>query len=275
MRFSFLLLLFPVSLVLADVSRFIDSIELPTGVNQTKVFTKSSAFISSKPSTLISYGESADVSPSVITLNRETLEKRLGESISHRYQEPGKVIAFLTREWTPIKVSSNYLIKISDCSPDQLRPSIFTRFSIWDSGNLVGKFAEPLRLGHFIDVLFSKAPLTRGVRLNSVQLETKTVDILKQHAGTVPATASLKGYQLASNIRSNMPIKWNLLSKVTLVKKGQIVDVFASGNGIYVTMKGMALEDGVEGGNVSVKNLSSDKKFQARVLNENSVKVHL
>jgi hypothetical protein len=45
MRFSFLLLLFPVSLVLADVSRFIDSIELPTGVKQTKVFINSSAFI--------------------------------------------------------------------------------------------------------------------------------------------------------------------------------------------------------------------------------------
>ena len=50
----------------------------------------------------------------------------------------------------------------------------------------------------------------------------------------------------------------------------------ASGNGIYVTMKGMALEDGVEGGLVKIKNLSSDKTFSyAKVLNENSVKVHL
>ena len=101
------------------------------------------------------------------------------------------------------------------------------------------------------------------------------MDILKQHAGTVPAISNLRGYQLASSIKPNTPIKWNFLSKITLVKKGQIVDVFASGNGIYVTMKGMALENGVEGGNVTVRNLSSDKKFQAKVLNENSVKVHL
>ena len=40
-------------------------------------------------------------------------------------------------------------------------------------------------------------------------------------------------------------------------------------------MKGKALEDGVEGGNVTVENLSSSKKFQAKVLNENSVKVQL
>ena len=86
---------------------------------------------------------------------------------------------------------------------------------------------------------------------------------------------NVNGYQFANNIKANSPIKWNLLSKVTLVKKGQIVDVFASGNGIYVTMKGMALENGVAGGDVTVKNLSSKKEFQAKVLNENSVKVHL
>jgi flagella basal body P-ring formation protein FlgA len=274
MRLSFLLLSFLPSFIFADVSRFIDSIDFPILENRTKVYTKSSALISERPLMLTSHDQ-ASVRPSEITLNREVLEKRLGESIAHRFQASGKVIAFLTRDWVPIKVSSNYLIKISDCSPDQLCPSTFTRFSVWDSGNLIGKFAEPLRVGHFIDVFFSKTPLTRGSRLNSVQFDKRPVDILKKHAGTVPASSSLRGYQLASNIKSNTPIKWNYLSKVTLVKKGQVVDVFASGNGIYVTMKGMALEDGVEGGNVTVKNLSSKKEFQAKVLNENSVKVHL
>jgi flagella basal body P-ring formation protein FlgA len=275
MRFSFFILFISVSILTADVSRFIDSIEFSEAETQIKVFTKSSALISSRSKLFRPYEETALVSPSSIILNREILEQRLGESIAHRYQTTGKIKAFLTREWNSIKVSSNYLIKISDCSPDSLCPNTFTRFSIWDSGHLVGNFAEPLRIGHFIDVFFSKTPLTRGVRLNPSQFDKRSVDVLKKHAGTVPATANLNGYQLASNIKSNTPIKWNSLSKVTLVKKGQIVDVFASGNGIYVTMKGMALEDGVAGGNVTIKNLSSEKKFQAKVLNENSVKVHL
>ena len=65
------------------------------------------------------------------------------------------------------------------------------------------------------------------------------------------------------------------MSKVTLVKKGSLVDVFASGNGIYLTMKGVALEDGVEGEQVRIRNLSSEKEFHAKVLNANSVKVYL
>ncbi|MBT3666452.1 MAG: flagellar basal body P-ring formation protein FlgA [Opitutae bacterium] len=275
MKVWLLVLFFPISILFADVSRFIDSIDFSSAPVKTRIITKSSALISSQPATLRSYNSNQFVTPKTITLHRETLEKRLGESISHRYQASGTVIAFLTREWTPIKVSSSYLIKISDCSPDELSSSTFVRFGVWDGGNLIGEFAEPLRVGQYVDVFYSKTPLLRGVRMSSVQFDQKPVDILKQHAGAVPVSANVKGYQLASNIKSNTPIKWNFLSKITLVKKGQIVDVFASGNGIYVTMKGMALENGVEGGNVTVQNLSSDKKFQAKVLNENSVKVHL
>ncbi len=275
MKFSLLFLFLSGSLLLADVSRFIDAIDFPNTQTETEFFTKSSAFISQKSVVLRDYEDTSFAPPISISLNREVLEKRLAESIAHRYQASGQIKAFLTREWATIKVSSNYIIKISDCSPDELCPSTFTRFSIWDGGNLVGNFAEPIRVGHFVEVYFSRSPLTRGDRLTALQLDKRAVDILKQHAGTVPAVSNLRGYQLASNIKSNSPIKWNFLSKITLVKKGQIVDVFASGNGIYVTMKGMALENGVEGGNVTVRNLSSDKKFQAKVLNENSVKVRL
>ena len=54
-----------------------------------------------------------------------------------------------------------------------------------------------------------------------------------------------------------------------------MIDVYASGRGIYVTMKGVALEDGALESVVKVKNLSSDKVFHAKVLNQSSVKVHL
>ncbi len=262
------------SFAYADLNRFVDSFDLNPVRTETKIVTKSSAYISS--STGINYpATDYSLTTSPVLLSREVLEKRLGESISHRYQASGQVIAYLTRAWTPIKVSSNFLVKISDCSPDELCSNTFARFSIWDSGKHIGNFAEPIRLGHYVDVLFSKSPLNRGSRLASVQLSKRPVDILKQYAGAVPYNSNIKGYQLASNIKANSPIKWNSLSKVTLVRKGQVVDVFASGNGIYVTMKGMALEDGVAGGNVTIKNLSSKKEFQAKVLNENSVKVHL
>ena len=40
-------------------------------------------------------------------------------------------------------------------------------------------------------------------------------------------------------------------------------------------MKGIALEPGVKDSIVRVKNISSEKEFRAKVLDGNSVKVHL
>ena len=48
------------------------------------------------------------------------------------------------------------------------------------------------------------------------------------------------------------------------LRKGQVVDVFASGHGIYVTMKGLVLEDGSLDSFVRIKNLSSEKNSMPR-----------
>ena len=37
--------------------------------------------------------------------------------------------------------------------PDELAPSSFIRFELWDEGKLVGKFGEPFRLSHVVDVM--------------------------------------------------------------------------------------------------------------------------
>ena len=275
---SFILLCLPAFLS-ADVNRFLEPISLkPKTHFQDAIYgTVTSAAISSsnyKRDLFVGdYSDEKDIS--TVTLSRQILESKLGELISYRYQATGKVKAFITRNWKPYNLSSNFILKIRDCIPDQLCPSTFIRFSIWDRGQKIGDFAEPVRLSHFVDAYCTKNLLSRGSKLSSTNLKTRSVDVLKQHTGAVPAGSILNGYELGTNLHDNSVLKWNHLKKVALVKKGEVVDVFASGTGIYITMKGMALENGVEGGFVKVRNLSSDKEFQAKVLNEKSVKVQL
>lgn len=273
LRFSLVSISLVLASACADVSRFLEPMKFPLTASKSLSSFKSSALINSfsKKTTV----DSHLIVSSEINLDRMLIEKRLGESLSHRYQASGDVAAFLTRQWNDVMVSPNFILKIQDCLPDELTSSTFVRFGIWDQGELVGHFAEPIKLAHYLNVFFSNTPISRGSRLSPSMFSERPVDVLKKYAGTVPCKSSLTGYQLGASLKANSPLKWNQLSKVTLVRKGKIVDVFASGNGIYVTMKGMSLEDGVEGGMVKVRNLSSEKEFQAKVLNENSVKVHL
>ncbi len=274
----FLLSIQPLSLM-GDVSRFLDPIRIkPSQVQPSfTINQKTTALIAPLYSEGRTFPEfsSSDREVKEVFLTREMLEFKLGELLGYRYQASGKVVAYVTRQWTPIRLSSNFILKIRDCMPDNLSPSNFVRFTIWDHGSNIGEFAEPIRMSHFLNCLYTKNLSARGSKLLSQNFSDRPVDVLKQHAGAVPSGTDLKGYELAVNLRDNSILKWNHLTKVALVKKGEIVDVFASGNGIYISMKGMALENGVEGGNVKVRNLSSEKEFQAKVLNEKSVKVQL
>jgi len=142
-------------------------------------------------------------------------------------------------------------------------------------GLRLGFFSTPIKIMHLEDVYFTDKSISNGEKLSVHSLKSRKVDTLKQYANSVHAGAKLAGYEVSTQLRPDTPLKWNHLSKINLISKGKVVDVFASGNGIFVTMKGLALEDGVEGSFVRVRNLSSEKEFQAKVLSENSVKVHL
>ena len=273
LRFLLFSIFFAVSSACADVSRFLEPMKFPQTATRSLSTIKSSGLVSLIPRQITD--DSRMIVSSEINLDRMLIEERLGETLSHRYQASGELAAFLTRQWNSVLASPNFILKIQDCLPDELSSSTFVRFSIWDNGVLLGQFSEPIKLAHYQDVFFSNTPISRGSRLTPSMFSKRPVDVLKKYAGSVPCESSLTGYQLGASIKANIPLKWNQLSKVTLVRKGKIVDVFASGNGIYVTMKGMSLEDGVEGGMVKIRNLSSEKEFQAKVLNENSVKVHL
>ena len=279
MKFNFLLVL-PFCISFGDVSKFLNPLSISSPQSNKKIIlgTKSSALIS--PNSNISSSPSLNKGfefdqKHKINLTSSEIERKLGQTLQYRYQCGGMVSAKLTRVWQAIEVSPNYIVKIIDSMPDELSPSSFVRFEIWDQGKLVMKYGEPLRIAHFVDVFVAKNKLVRGSDLSNESFAIQPVDILRHNAGAVPATNSLAGYELSSSVNVGAALKWNNLSKVNLVRKGEIVDVFASGGGIYISMKGVSLDNGVQDGIVRIRNLSSDKEFQAKVLNRNSVKVNL
>ena len=274
---SSILLYLSFSFCFGGVERFLAPVSfdlIKPEANQEK--KKVSAFIS-KPIYRSEQQPVISVDPfsGSVVLDASLLESKIGDILKYRFQARGDVKVYLNRNWENVKVGPNFLVNLKSCSPDTLSPSNYLKIELWDEGVELGEFSFNVKVAHLEEVYFAKKSLERGSRLSSDLFKVRKVDTLKQYANSVVAGANLKGYEISSPIRQDIPLKWNHLSKITLINKGAVVDVFAAGNGIYVTMKGMALEDGVEGSFVRVKNLSSDKEFNAKVLNENSVKVHL
>ncbi|MEK9772193.1 MAG: flagellar basal body P-ring formation chaperone FlgA [Opitutae bacterium] len=255
----------------AGVERFLKPLKINP---QEQIFpTQTNALIRGPFSIDRSRTVLGDHTKEVVTSQR--LEKLLAESIQYRFQASGEIVVNLTSSWNPVEIQSNFVLKLADISPDELSASCFVRFSLWESGAKVGDFALPIRVAQMRDVYVTARSIPFGAKLTKEDFKLQRVDVLKQHANSVPSTTNLSSFQLDSYMSANTPLKWSNISKANLIKKGQVIDVFASGNGIYVTMKGLALEDGAMDSVVRVRNLSSEKEFHAKVLSENSVKVSL
>jgi flagella basal body P-ring formation protein FlgA len=253
------------------VERFLNPISIDQG--SKNISEKKSAYIRGSFSNLQSGLVKQENSS--INLDSHAVQKMLSEAIKHRYQASGEISVQFSSEWLPVKASNQVVLKIKDASPDELSSSTFIRFSLWEAGQQMGVFSLPIRVSQLQDVYVTARSVIRGSKLRSTDFKLQRVDVLKHHANTVPASTNLSSFELDSNLQPNTPLKWNHLSKTNLIRKGQVIDVYASGKGIYVTMKGLALEDGHMDSMVKVRNLSSDKEFHAKVLSENSVKVSL
>jgi flagella basal body P-ring formation protein FlgA len=271
---SILLASFSLSALLqADVTRLLPSLDLGA-LQPVRTAVTRSGFISSSPSIPSSYTASISKVKGLVTLDAELLEKKIASVLSHRYQASGHVLARLSREWKPLNVPIDWEFKFQQSIPDELSANAFVRFSISSDGLDLGEWGYPVKCSQMVDVAVVKVPLNRGSRITPDLLSSSAMDALGSGANCVLSDARLNGYQVASSLKPGTVLKWSHLSKVTLVRKGQVVNVFASGKGIFVEMKGQAMEDGVEGSFVRIRNISSNREFQAKVLNETSVKVY-
>ncbi len=261
------------ALLQADVTRLLPPLDLGA-LQPVRTAVTRSGFISSSPSIPSSYTASISKVKGLVILDAELLEKKIASVLSHRYQASGYILARLSREWKPLNVPVDWEFKFQQSIPDELSANAFVRFSILSDGLDLGEWGYPVKCSQMVDVAVAKVPLNRGNRITPDLFSSSVMDALGSGANCVLADARLNGYQVASSLKPGTVLKWSHLSKVTLVRKGQVVNVFASGKGIFVEMKGQAMEDGVEGSFVRIRNISSNREFQAKVLNETSVKVY-
>ena len=124
------------------------------------------------------------------------------------------------------------------------------------------------------EIYVAERALNRGDRLSSDALQKRVLDILRENVRTISGDVDLEGYEFIGSVSPGSPIRWNHVSSIPSIRKGQVVDVYAAGKGLYISMKGLAMQDGGNGEYIKIRNLSSKQEFQAKVLNENSVKVY-
>jgi flagella basal body P-ring formation protein FlgA len=120
------------------------------------------------------------------------------------------------------------------------------------------------------------AVLTRGIERGEV---VKSSDVVierrpKAEVGVDPATRDhTVGMQARKQLRTGQPLKVADLGKPDLVQRDQNITLTYESAGLYLTIRGKALENGTEGDVVNVLNLSSKRTVAGVVVGRGQVSV--
>ena len=117
--------------------------------------------------------------------------------------------------------------------------------------------------------------LKQGASLDPALLVPTIRDIYSLSVVAIPGSELLEGYELVRAVNSGSLLKWSDLRKQPAVRKNSLVDVFAQSGGISIRMRGRCMENGVTGEYVTVRNMDTNREFNAYVMGAGMVKFEL
>ena len=131
----------------------------------------------------------------------------------------------------------------------------------------------PISQTIWIQGIKAAAPISRGERFSQHNTDIGEVDLATLRGHLYTQSNPPYGLQATRNIRINDFITDRLTEQPNLVKKGSRVQITAQSNSIIVRMNGEALEDGVKGQQIQVKNVSSGRIVYGKVVSSGEVLV--
>lgn len=118
----------------------------------------------------------------------------------------------------------------------------------------------------FLPVVISTVVINRGDNITATQLKLEETDITRNNRGFYHRIDNVTGMGAKRRIRANQILSPDLIDQPQLIKRGEKIKISANRDGISASMPGEALEKGEEGEVIRVKNLSSGKTIEAKVV---------
>lgn len=140
--------------------------------------------------------------------------------------------------------------------------------------NPVWKSYIPATQSIMIPAIKSTTPISRGQTITRSNTDIGEVDLSSLRGHVFTKQNPPYGLIASRNLRINTFITDNLINQPTLVNKGDVILITANSGSIIVKMNGVALENGIKGQQIRVKNTSSGRIVYAKVVTDSEVLVN-
>ena len=218
----------------------------------------------------VAFGQSSPTAgavPAATYFTQDQLLADLTRQLAERFQTRGDLQLDLNRPWTPLSQATGSVEVVVIDFPVRLSSSLLLQVRLQSGGQPQGNFSLMVKAQLFRDVWVTRSPIEHGTSFDSNQLDTRRVDVLQQR-DTVPADSSETDFTYTTSVPAGRLLAWRDLTRRSLIRKGQIVEVSAIDGTLTITTKALAMENGAAGDTVRLRNIESKKDFSALVVAE-------
>jgi len=123
------------------------------------------------------------------------------------------------------------------------------------------------------EVVVAARNLNAGSILQRDDLRLEERDLTRLSMAYAEAIGDLEGRSLRRALRRGEVVPLAGLARQLLVRNGDPVSIVSGGDGYRISMRGTALRDGTLGARISVRNSSSGRIVEGRVIEQGTVQV--
>jgi flagella basal body P-ring formation protein FlgA len=213
----------------------------------------------------------AEPAPDAPLFTQQAMESAFTRDLLGHFNLEGDLQVGLERAWVPERaVSGPWTLRIVEY-PNTAASTMLVRCQVTDSqGSQESSVLVHAALWR--DAWAVKLPIGAGSAFDTSRLETRRSDMLREHE-LLPSTIGDAGYVFARAVPVGRVLTWHDVARHQQVRKGDLVEVTAAEGMLKISMKVLALESGVTGDTITVRNPDSKKDFSALVTEENHVEV--
>ncbi|MCC5792692.1 MAG: flagellar basal body P-ring formation protein FlgA [Legionellaceae bacterium] len=133
----------------------------------------------------------------------------------------------------------------------------------------------PISINWYKEVVVAKTSIPPGKALSSSLLRLEKMNVNQLRHGYFTDSKELDGQVSKYRLNAGSVIHPSVITTEKIIKRGQQVDIEAKSAGFSVRMQGEAMNDGYLGDVIRVKNSTSKRIIQARVIGSHSVRVNV
>jgi flagella basal body P-ring formation protein FlgA len=191
-------------------------------------------------------------------------------------RDKGELELRLSRPWAATLVPDEPLrVRVVDVPVAGVTPNFIARFELRTDHELLGTWQAALQAKVWRDVWVARSAQPRGRLLKDADLVQERRDVLMTREALAALEVPEGSLELAESLTVGAPVLARSVRLRPVVCRGKAIEALLKDGALMISVRVEALEDGLPGQTIRVRNQKTRRELQAKVQDEQTVIINL